>query len=485
MAQFRNEKIRYEGSGSREAFYVSVSVVLNRANRSTANGLIRVAVRVSYNKKHFFINVADVRVSDSDFKSMCREYSLWHGMQGRFRKEISLINETFDRVSSVISQSVSDGTFDLETFRETWHKFSHVEEANLYDLWRDVASDRSVGTEQSYMNAYKRFVMDMGDRVQFSDFSNAFLLRWKRRMMADGLSKTTCNIYLRALRVVLNTAVQSRLANIDTKAIFSKISVGGRNSYNDRKEHYLNVEQWSQLWKLYKTKGEANDVCQAWKEKEREKRLQALGMMLFMYLADGMNLCDVLKLRFDSFYFQHDKKMMRFQRQKVKDRSGAKVIFPILEPLKLIIERQGEPEEKDGLVFGYLNVLNKKKFKDARFKQREEKRLTAIYNSVIRARMEHISCAVGLPLTPTPTWARHSFASNLIQAGVPKEYVAASMAHTDSGTTDNYIDRYSYAQMCDYNSRLLEGHEEKTRRLKEVLSGMTKEEILKFIELWQ
>ena len=99
--------------------------------------------------------------------------------------------------------------------------------------------------------------------------------------------------------------------------------------------------------------------------------------------------------------------------------------------------------------------------------------------------MEHISCAVGLPLTPTPTWARHSFASNLIQAGVPKEYVAASMAHTDSGTTDNYIDRYSYAQMCDYNSRLLEGHEEKTRRLKEVLSGMTKEEILKFIELWQ
>ena len=56
------------------------------------------------------------------------------------------------------------------------------------------------------------------------------------------------------------------------------------------------------------------------------------------------------------------------------------------------------------------------------------------------------------------------------------------MAHSEGDTTSNYIDRYSYAQMIDYNSRLLADPLEKERdKLKELLKGMSKEEILKLI----
>ena len=107
---------------------------------------------------------------------------------------------------------------------------------------------------------------------------------------------------------------------------------------------------------------------------------------------------------------------------------------------------------------------------------------TVVFGGCNIGLMESVAKAVGFEVKPTPTWCRHSFASNLIQAGVPKEYISASMAHSEGGTTDNYIDRYSFEQMTDYNSRLLADPAEKDReRLKKMLAGMSKEEILKLI----
>lgn len=85
-----------------------------------------------------------------------------------------------------------------------------------------------------------------------------------------------------------------------------------------------------------------------------------------------------------------------------------------------------------------------------------------------------------MDVEPTPTWCRHSFASNLIQCGVPKDYISQSMGHSSgTTTTDNYIDRYSHAQMVDYNSRLLADPQERNKeKLRELLKGLTMEEIM-------
>ena len=57
------------------------------------------------------------------------------------------------------------------------------------------------------------------------------------------------------------------------------------------------------------------------------------------------------------------------------------------------------------------------------------------------------------------------------------------MGHSDRGTTDNYIDRYSYEQMVNYNRRLLADPTQKDKAwLKELLADMSKEELLALIE---
>lgn len=485
---FRSDKLRYDGSPEREAFKVGLAVVLNRGARANADGKFLIAVKITEgNDKRYFINVDDVRIAEADFNAMCREYSVLKGGRGRYTDICTKINSVYDKVLTLVESRVIDGSFDFDEFKVTWQSFkdSATMELTPYELWAKVASEKSAGTEESYMYALARFKSDMGAKVRFGDFSKNLIEKWRDKMIAKGLSKTTANIYLRSLRVVLNEAQQLKLISVEPKALFRRLAIGGKNSYDDRKEHYLSVEQWRKLWHFYETNGEGNEVFQSWRPSYQRDRMEALAMMLFMYLADGMNLRDVLKLRYDSYYYQHDKKQLHFQRQKVRERSGAKVIFPILPEIRVILERHGEPEVRGGLVFGYLyEFLSKRgRYSDEKEDEREERRLTALYNSVIGDRMAYIAKAVGLEVEPTPTWCRHSFASNLTQAGVPKEYISASMAHSEADTTSNYIDRYSYQQMVDYNTRLLADPVEKEReRLKELLAGMSKEEVLALLE---
>ena len=487
MASFRKDKLKYEGSPERGAFSVSLNVVLNRAARANADGKFLVAVKITQgDDKRYFVNVDDLRIAEADFNAMCREYSVLKG-RGRYADICTRINATYDRVLTLIENRVLDGSFDFEELKAMWQNFKDSDslEFSPYELWEKVASEKSAGTEESYMYALSRFKADMGLRVRFGDFTKLLVEKWKSKMIKDGLSKTTINIYLRTLRVVLNETVQRHLLSIEPKILFSKMAIGGKNSYDNRKEQYLSVEQWRKLWQFYETNGDGNEIYQSWRPSYQRDRMEALGMMLFMYLADGMNLRDVLKLRYDSYYFQHDKKQLHFQRQKVKERSGSKVVFPVLPQVRVILERHGEPEERDGLVFGNLKDFfsKRRRYLDEKEIDREERRLTALYNSVIGDRMVHIARAVGLEVEPTPTWCRHSFASNLTQAGVPKEYISASMAHSDGDTTSNYIDKYSYEQMVDYNSRLLADPADNEReQLKKLLAGMSKENLLALLK---
>ena len=71
---------------------------------------------------------------------------------------------------------------------------------------------------------------------------------------------------------------------------------------------------------------------------------------------------------------------------------------------------------------------------------------------------------------PTPTWCRHSYATNLRDAGVSTEYISTMMGHTitsGSATTLNYLSRYNMVTMMENNSKLLANR--KKAHSKEVL----------------
>ena len=72
--------------------------------------------------------------------------------------------------------------------------------------------------------------------------------------------------------------------------------------------------------------------------------------------------------------------------------------------------------------------------------------------------MEKMSPLVGIQDKPTSTYARHSFATNLSQQGVPLEYVSFAMGHSNGNRgqiTKRYISPYPIYKQIEYNSKLL------------------------------
>ena len=341
----------------------------------------------------------------------------------------------------------------------------------IIDFWKEFNSSKSVSTAQHYQEALNRFVKDMGSEVHFIDVNKDFVYRWRKAMSRE-LCKTTINIYLRSFSAVLHSAFDKKMIRTTPKDLFKGFNIYGKNCSLSRKHWFMSVVDWARLWDFYYTEGEGNSTYEHWRNDYKKNNLEAAGLLLFMYLANGMNLRDLCILRYDKLYFTTNKSSLRFIRHKTAERTAQETEFPILPELRIIIERQGCKEKPNGLVFPYLAL--------AIGDEKEEICQTAFVGHVIRKRMRNVAEALDWPFVPTPTWARHSFATNLIQSGVPKDDVAWAMAHADNSVTGNYIAAYSQQQMKSYNSLLLHQRTQGEELLAKLamLDGETKREII-------
>ena len=107
----------------------------------------------------------------------------------------------------------------------------------------------------------------------------------------------------------------------------------------------MSVVDWVRLWNFYYTKGEGNSTYEHWRNDYKKNNLEAAGLLLFMYLANGMNLRDLCVLRYDKLYFTTNKGSLRFIRHKTAERTAQETEFPILPELRIIMERQGCEEK--------------------------------------------------------------------------------------------------------------------------------------------
>lgn len=134
------------------------------------------------------------------------------------------------------------------------------------------------------------------------------------------------------------------------------------NRKGDRKEWWLNVEKMTRLFEFFE-KGETNDT----KDQEgkemfaplyKVKLFRSLGLFLFSYLANGANMADIAKLRYDEFYYSNGQKAMRFIRQKtMRETDGVEVIFPILPQMQVILDRIACKPHKGALVLDIIKEV--------------------------------------------------------------------------------------------------------------------------------
>ena len=331
------------------------------------------------------------------------------------------------------------------------------------DLWLAFNAKKSLGTRNAYNAARASFIKYVGN-VQRTYITADDIELWERGMSKDGISLTTIGMHERACRAAWNAAVKKGLASKDDHP-FGRIPQG-----SDRKKEWLDVDRMSELFLIFENKNYPAE----WNEVKRSNVHQALGLFLFQYLANGCNLADVANLRYDNDYSRSNGTIFSFIRQKTSKTSSVEVIVPITDDLRVILRDIAENPEDGELVFPQI-------YKGAMFEEARRKRVAQV-NKEVREFLRELTDSLGWKVKPSGTWTRHSFATNLSNAGVPERYISEAMGHTVSGvTTLRYIDRYPLDRQIAYNSKLLNCHNQDNLQAETVT--LTKEEYERLLKL--
>jgi integrase len=410
------------------------------------------------NGKRYYYRLGE-KYSSAEFDVICKADG--RGRGGNInpsyvkRQELSAIYSKYERVIMDMSdrgklKSVANIEILLTGQADKRLKVNNPINENFLSVWRDVIATRKASTADSYNNAINCFIESkVYDEADGFAVDTLTVQKWVQYMNNAGYKSSTIGIYLRALRVVFNTCIRKGYLREADYPFSAKdpekvtIPVGA-----SRKTAVLSISEMTRLYEFFLD----GELPSGFRNKEAKNR--TLGMFLCQYLCNGCNLYDLALLRYDDYYEVSEHKAFRFFRHKTAEHSeaGSEVIVPITPPLKVILDKIAAPAVFGQLVFPFiLGEGMDPESKEAVNKIHQE-------NKNIAKRMKTIAPLVGIKDEPTSTYARHSFATNLSQQGVPLDYVSFAMGHSTGNRgqiTKRYISPYPIYKQMEYNSKLL------------------------------
>ena len=464
----RGDKCLVKFTSSNGSVFGSLTLDIRKAAEDYSQEL-PVAVRVSYDSQKVFLRLG-IKYTMSDWVNLC-DYE----KSGRRVKqtERSDLKELLAGVELMTNQLIAEGNFSLRRLKGRFQG-KRDDTYTIYSIWDEYLQAKreegKAGSARCSGDVKSRFIKDMGESVALTDIDRNFVQRWVRSMKKGGLSTTTIAIDLRTFRTIVNIAIERGQINGNTKEMFKDT---GYNKVCSRKHEFLDVATMRKLYNFWEAdKAVDADGKELFLPREKHAIFRDLGLFLFMYLGDGQNLADTLRLTYDGWYFATHGKQLRFLRHKTRDRneSASEVIFPVTPELQKIIDKYGNKPEQGKRVFPIMSEF---------ITPEKEVWVIQRYNRYIREHMAKIAELLGMEQCPTATWARHSFATNLNNSGaVPYKYISDSMGHSGNGDiTSNYIGAYPLEKMLEYDWYLLnDKKQDRKESLIALLKNMTVEE---------
>lgn len=430
-----------------------------------------IVLRVTKESKRIYLPVGE-KCTWNNWLEMCK-----HEQSTRVRSDSERrtnLKRHITNIKPVVCEMVDAGTFTLNRMKDRYNGVID-ENVTIYSIWDEYIQEKAdggkAGTARVGRDIKNRFVKDNGVNIVFADIDFSFIQKWAGKMKKEGLSVTYIGIVLRTFRTIVNIAINRGLIKGSTKEMFKD---SGYNKKASRKHEFLDVATMRQLYDFWE-KNEALDADgkELFPPKDKHAMFRDLGLFLFMYLGDGQNLADTLRLEYNGWYFATHGKQLRFLRHKTRERNedASEVIFPVTPEIQKILDRYANEPKLGQRVFPIMSQFIT-----------PEKEIWVIqrYNKYIRKHMEKVAELLNMEQKPSPTWARHSFATNLNNSGrVPYKYISDSMGHSGNGDiTSNYIGAYPLEKMLEYNSYLLKESQttDSKAALLDLLKGMSAEE---------
>ena len=328
------------------------------------------------------------------------------------------LSEKFNYLKDWCVKSVSDGTFTLAGAKDCIKGKSHTSTLDGLLILKMNTLDKS-GTKNNYTNTIKWVDKVYPNGLDVNNITPQTIGKIVKTLKNEGLADASINIYLSAIKASINYAIYKGL--FDEKRYpfkknaweVDKITLPKSAKRDDR---WIDKEEMRKVW-----------------DKFEETQNKYLGLFLFSYLAGGMNLADMMELKFTKEWIEKD--TIRFVRAKTAHKKSDTIKLPVCSWMKKLIGILGTIPEEGKHIFPILenNTLERK----------------CIIGGYIRVNLKRL----GFPITMT--YARHSFATIATKQKMPATMVEQCLGHSLTGVQSHYIAGWDTEEMLPYFEQLL------------------------------
>lgn len=269
-------------------------------------------------------------------------------------------------------------------------------------------------------------------KLRFEDVTVEWLKQYSSALESLGTSNATIGIYCRSLRAIYHYAMKEN-STLHTSYPFGKgkfeIPTASKNKRALSPEAIKSILSY---------------------QPQTEPEQRAKDLWVFSYLCSGINIADVIRLKFNQLKFDAEGCTIEFLRAKTRRKADKTRIVIELDTdttaiVADIIKRQGNAT-KEGYIFPYLNNAVTPQAQYA-----EKNSLLKLLNKSLSKIAENLKLQMEL----TTYVARHSYATALLRSGVSVAEISESLGHANLKTTENYLGGFSKESKRRNSAKLL------------------------------
>jgi len=379
--------------------------IFQNVKYTKSDGTCALSLRVTYNgrKKYYGLPLSLSRVDFERVKG---------GKPRKEHKEIWLKISVYTTKAKEILDSMSEfswDNFEKQFFSDRASRtYLYPAAENYIKTLREESRFGTVSSYWSSLNSLKKFHKG----PTFMEVDEAFLRRYEEWMIGKGKSPSTVGIYLRPIRAVFNYAIKNKFIPSDCYP-FGK----GQYKIPTSKNHKRALSSED----INKIIGHEFDSLSI-KHRSRD-------LWLFLFYAYGMNMKDMALLKYENVNNDY----ILFEREKTKrtKRDAQKIKVHIHPAMEKIIQKWGNPNVgKKTFIFPIINSS-----------MSIERRRSVIQQAtkLINKHMAQLGEILGIDSKVSTQTARHSYATSMMRAAIPTQFISNSLGHTNLKTTQNYL----------------------------------------------
>lgn len=401
---------------SKSVYGVKIEVMLDTRYKHN-NGTFPVCVRVYKNKKYKWLKTG-FTMTHEEYCDMSYE-------------DDAIIGKMFEAQCQKVRDCAAKGIeYDLSMAVETKDATAN----GCYTLTDLIIEKSTLGTNNGTQNNYKSVVKVINKiypkGIMLSDVRTSTMRDLYNKLLNIGYKPATLNIYLSIIRASINYGIYKgylKQEQYPFKTAAMEVDKITLPKSDKRDENYLTKDEMRKVWDWFlKTKNK-------W-----------AGCFLFSYLHGGMNLADMMDLRFNDFWF--DEGGFAYQRNKTKGKNNFKVCVPATTWTTTLFDTMGITPVKGELVFGDLGYNENN---GGYFKRKGQ--LSNCINHTLKGLGEKL----GIDKSISMTVARHSFATIATKERMPYSLIERAMGHSLGGVASHYIGSFSVEEMRPDFEKLL------------------------------